>query len=122
MAEAKVGSKAEWVQYAVTLLAWAASVGLAYIGLIFLLFGDMIGSRGSIDYVDFSEAQKRGADTEAVYTHMFGIPLLCFAAVVALRGRRIGRWVRDRLVRSLRERSKPSKPSLNRIGIRGSTV
>lgn len=78
------------VQWVIVALIWLFALGCAYVGIIFLLLGPMMGSRGDIDYVDFTEAQKRAVDTQAVLTQLLGfIPLaisglsLCFSVRIA---------------------------------------
>jgi len=79
--------------WTLSVAAWCAAAALAYIGLILLILGPMIGPMGDIDFVGFSEADKHAARVEALWISLFGfVPLAVAAAILWLR-RRVIRWL-----------------------------
>ena len=68
-------------QWILVALIWLFASGCAYVGVIFLVLGPMMGPRGDIDYVDFTEAQRRAADTQAVLNQLFGLVPLGIAGL-----------------------------------------
>jgi hypothetical protein len=76
---------------AVVVVGWAVALCLAYLGLIFLLLGGMMGPRGDIDYPGFTAAQKHAANMEALHTQLLGIPLLFAAGLLVIMSMRMGR-------------------------------
>jgi hypothetical protein len=79
--------------WTLSVLAWMCAAGLIYIGLIFLVLGPMMGPRGDIDYVVFSEAQKHAANVEAFWTSMAGLVPLAIAGFIVRVRRRAVLWL-----------------------------
>lgn len=79
--------------WALSAIAWTGAAGLAYIGLVFLVLGPMMGPRGDIDYVGFSAAEKHAANVEAFWTSAFGLVPLTMAALIVWGRGRVLRWL-----------------------------
>ena len=78
--------------------AWIIAAGLAYVGLIYLWLGPMMGPRGDIDYPFYSEAEKHAADVQALWTQLFGLLPLAVAVPILWFHRRAIRWFLARVV------------------------
>ena len=81
------------LQWILVALIWLFATGYAYVGIIFVLLGPMMGPRGDIDYPDFTEAQRRAADTQAVLSQMFGLVPLAVAGLSFFFSVRIAKFV-----------------------------
>jgi hypothetical protein len=65
---------------------WVVAVALAYLGLILAILGPMIGPRGDIDYVGFSDAAKQAADMQALIMQIFGVVILVISVGIFISG------------------------------------
>ena len=83
----------KYVQWLIVALIWLFAAGCAYVGLIFLMLGPMMGPRGDIDYVAFTEEQQRAADTQAMLTQAFGFIPLAISGVVFFFSLRVAKYV-----------------------------
>lgn len=61
------------IKWALVIFISIFALGIGYIGVIFLILGPMMGPRGDIDYDDFTQAQKRSAEIQAMLTQIFGL-------------------------------------------------
>ena len=81
------------VKWTLVALIWLFALGCAYIGIIFVLFGAMMGPRGNIDFDSFTAARKQAAETQALMTELFGFLPLSIAALSAFFSVRIAKFV-----------------------------
>jgi hypothetical protein len=80
----------QWVAVA---LIWIFALGSAYIGIILLLLGPMMGPRGDIDYGDFTDAQKHAAEIQALLTQLLGLIPLAISALSFFYSVRIAKYI-----------------------------
>lgn len=93
-----------------SVIAWLSVASLVYIGVVFLFVGPMMGPRGDIDYVAFSEAEKQAADNQAFWTSVFGLVPLTMAGVIVWGRERAVRWAVAMLEQPGRGPTQPTVP------------
>jgi len=76
-----------------TACGWILAACLGYVGLILFLFSAMLGPRGDIDYVDFTESQKHAANLQALLTCLLGMGVLGVALALPFVQTRALDWL-----------------------------